>query len=140
MMLGAISPFTYIWIAILIVLIYFLLRSFYFWLQRKSLAKLGGPLSEKQFESTMRKAQLIDLREKSEFDHGHILGARNIPYSQFQYSYQGLRKDLPVYLYDSSVSLSTRAAIKLRKAGYQHIYWLKDGYLNWKGKTKKKSN
>lgn len=138
MILGAISPFTYVLIAILIVLIYMLLHSFYFWLQRKSLAKLGGPLDEKEFETTMRKAQLIDLREKSEFDRGHILGARNIPYSQFQYSYQGLRKDLPVYLYDSGVSLVTRAAIKLRKNGYQHIYWLKDGYLSWKGKTKKK--
>ena len=138
MILGTISPLTYISIIILVVLIYIFLRSFYFWIQRKRLSKFGGSLDQKQFEQTMRKAQLVDLREKSEFDRGHILGARNIPYSQFKYTYQCLRKDLPVYLYDSSVSLSTRAAIKLKKEGYKHIYWLKGGYLNWTGKTKKK--
>ncbi len=32
-------------------------------------------LTEEEFKETMRKAQVIDVREKDTFDAGHILGA-----------------------------------------------------------------
>jgi rhodanese-related sulfurtransferase len=87
----------------------------------------------------MRKAQVIDVREKAEFDAGHILGARNIPYTVLDNSISAIRKDQPVYLYDRSKALSVRAANKLRKKGYKNIYILKDGYDSWTGKTKQKN-
>lgn len=41
-------------------------------------------LTEEEFSKDLRKVQLIDIREKDKFNHGHILGARNIPMSTFQ--------------------------------------------------------
>lgn len=55
-------------------------------------------LTEEEFKKDMRKVQVIDVREKAEFDASHILGARNIPYSTFKTRYTEIRKDIPVYL------------------------------------------
>ncbi|MGM0123896.1 rhodanese family protein [Enterococcus sp. AZ194] len=96
-------------------------------------------LTEEEFREGMRKAQIIDVREKDMFDAGHVLGARNIPYSVLKQSYGSIRKDQPVYLYDQKKSMSIRAASKLRKQGYKEIYLLKGGYDGWTGKIKKKT-
>lgn len=95
-------------------------------------------LSEEAFKAGMRKAQVIDVREKDSFDAGHILGARNIPFSTFKLNYSAIRKDLPVYLYEQKKNLSIRCANRLRKNGYDQVYILKDGYEKWTGKIKKK--
>lgn len=65
-------------------------------------------LTEEEFKKEMRRVQLIDVREKSDFDAGHILGARNIPYSLFKTRMVEIRKDQPVYLYDHNKTLSSR--------------------------------
>lgn len=96
-------------------------------------------VSEEEFKAGMKKAQVIDVREKNDFDAGHILGARNIPYTVLTNSYNAFRKDQPIYLYDTRRSLSIRAANKLRKAGFSEIFILKEGYEGWNGKTKKKT-
>lgn len=93
-------------------------------------------LTEEEFKKEMRRVQLIDVREKSDFDAGHILGARNIPYSLFKTRMVEIRKDQPVYLYDYNKTLSSRAAVKLKKTGYTKLYRLKGGYRDWTGKTK----
>ena len=95
-------------------------------------------ISEDEFKAGMKKAQVIDVREKNEFDSGHILGARNIPFTVLTNSFSAFRKDQPIYLYDTRKSLSIRAANKLRKEGFTNVYILKEGYEGWSGKTKKK--
>ena len=107
---------------------------FYYYMGKKS----ATIITEEEFKEGMRRAQVIDVREKNEFDAGHILGARNIPYTTFAQSVGGIRKDLPIYLYDNTKTLSVRAANKLRKQGYTNIYILKTGYSDWSGKTKQK--
>ncbi|KRO18554.1 rhodanese-like domain-containing protein [Lacticaseibacillus saniviri] len=104
--------------------------------QKQQLKAIGGELEPEAFEENMRKAQIIDLREKNEFDLGHILGARSLPYTQLKERMVELRKDLPVYLYDGTGVLSVRAARRLQKNKFLHVYWLKKGYNNWSGKTK----
>ncbi len=94
-------------------------------------------IEEEEFKAGMKKGQLIDLREKDEFRAGHILGARNMAYTTFKEVMPSLRKDQPIYLYDQRRSLSVRAAYKLKKAGYDHIYILKGGFQDWTGKVKK---
>lgn len=93
-------------------------------------------LTEEEFKKEMRKVQLIDVREKKDFDAGHILGARNIPFSTFKTRSVEIRKDQPIYLYDHNKALSLRAALRLRKEGHTDIYHLKGGYRDWTGKTK----
>lgn len=72
-------------------------------------------LDEDAFREGMRKAQVIDLRQKDAFDKGHILGARSLPYIYLKQQYGELRPDLPVYLYDDGMQLSTQAVTFLAK-------------------------
>ncbi|WP_086312019.1 rhodanese family protein [Enterococcus sp. 7F3_DIV0205] len=96
-------------------------------------------ITEEEFKEGMRKAQIIDVREKDSFDAGHILGARNMPYTTIKTTMNSIRKDQPVYIYDQKKSLSIRTANQLRKNGYKDLYILKGGYEGWTGKTKKKN-
>lgn len=96
-------------------------------------------ITEEEFKEGMRKAQIIDVREKDSFDAGHILGARCMPYTTIKTTLNSIRKDQPVYIYDQKKSLSIRTANQLRKNGYKDLYILKGGYEGWTGKTKKKN-
>lgn len=95
-------------------------------------------LENEEFKQNMRKAQIVDVRGKDDFDAGHILGARNIPYMQMKQRANELRKDQPIYLYDDKKTLSYRSALLLKKNGFEDIYVLKGGYANWDGKIKRK--
>ncbi|EGQ2976048.1 rhodanese-like domain-containing protein [Staphylococcus pseudintermedius] len=95
-------------------------------------------LNQEEFQEGIRKAQVIDLREKADYDYGHIIGARNIPMTMFRQRYQGLRKDQPIYLVDANGIASYRAARTLKKKGYRNLYMLKGGYKKWTGKIKSK--
>ncbi|ELH8524977.1 rhodanese-like domain-containing protein [Staphylococcus pseudintermedius] len=95
-------------------------------------------LNQEEFQEGIRKAQVIDLREKADYDYGHIIGVRNIPMTMFRQRYQGLRKDQPIYLVDANGIASYRAARTLKKKGYTNLYMLKGGYKKWTGKIKSK--
>ena len=120
-----------------IVLIFWAANWFYKYVVTRRLRSVGGEINADEFEQNMRKAQIIDLRETNDFNGGHILGARSMPLTQFMDRMTGLRQDLPVYLYDTTGSMSIRAAQMLKKAGFTQVYWLKKGYADWSGKTKK---
>ncbi|MFI3134660.1 rhodanese-like domain-containing protein [Staphylococcus warneri] len=90
------------------------------------------------FNKGLSKAQLVYVREKVDYDYGHINGARNIPITMFKQRFQGLRKDQPIYLCDANGIASYRAARMLRKNGYTDLYMLKGGYKKWTGKIKSK--
>ena len=103
------------------------------------LKKAVTNLTQEEFIQGYRKAQLIDLREPKEFEAGHILGARNIPMTQFNNRYKEIRPDLPVYLYCQNSGRSARAALKLKKKGYNQTYQLQGGFKTWTGKVKSKN-
>ncbi|MBG9982749.1 rhodanese-like domain-containing protein [Aerococcaceae bacterium DSM 111020] len=86
----------------------------------------------------IRKVQVIDVREEPEFRAKHILGARNIPYSQFGQRFQEIRRDKPVYLYGDGNYTLSRAAHVLKKNHYnkENINILKGGMEEWPGKVK----
>lgn len=107
------------------------------WLWLRWQAKrLGGKLTQKQFEEGKRKAQIIDLRTKDAFKNKHILGARSLPFSMIKYQYSEIRSDLPVYLYSDSLMINIRVAKFLNKKGYHKVYWLEDAFSKWEGQTK----
>lgn len=121
---------------LLAILAGFGLHELYLYVMTKRSAKV---ITGEEFREGMRKAQVIDVRERDVFDAGHILGARNIPYSLLKTSLGSIRKDQPVYIYDQKKALSIRTANRLRKNGYTDIYILKGGFDGWTGKTKKKN-
>lgn len=98
--------------------------------------RLGGEMTNEQFKAGMRKAQIVDLREKEPFKRKHIDGARNLPFTMLKYQFGELRPDLPVYLYSDSLSVTLRAARFLKKKGFTSIHWLKNGFEQWDGRTK----
>ena len=122
---------------LLVIVLAMVFNELYLKIMVKRSAKM---LTEEEFKETMRKAQVIDVREKDTFDAGHILGARSMPYSMLKTTIGSLRKDQPVYLYDQKKALSIRAANLLRKNGYTDIYILKGGYDGWTGKVKKRNS
>lgn len=121
---------------LLLILASFLIRELYLKFMGKRSAKM---LTQEEFSEGMRKAQVIDVREKDAFNSGHILGARNFSYySMLKQAYQSLRKDQPIYIYDQKTATSVKAANFLRKKGYTDLYILKGGFEDWSGKIKKK--
>ncbi|WP_252502962.1 rhodanese-like domain-containing protein [Sporosarcina sp. Marseille-Q4943] len=116
---------------ILAIILYFVIMMF-------RVKKAVTNLTQEQFIEGYRKAQLIDVREPKEFEAGHILGARNIPYSQFRQRFKEIRPDKPVYLYDQNGGKSSRAAMFLKKRDYTQLYQLQGGFRTWTGKVKSK--
>lgn len=133
-MVGAINVLYVLDIILIIILAWILGVQLYTWLLGKKVAKI---VEKDEFKAGMKKAQLIDLREPDSFKASHILGARNMPFSQFKLYQGSLRKDMPVYLYDQGKSISIRAATKLHKAGFKEIVILNGGFAKWDGKIKK---
>ena len=111
----------------------FVINEFYLYIIGKISAQT---IDAEEFQKGMRKAQVIDVREKDAFVGGHILGARNVPYTGFKQFHNSIRKDMPVYLYDHKRTLAVRSANVLRKNGYTDVYILKGGYNKWTGKIK----
>ena len=130
----AISTMGAINILLILILAWIIGVQLYNWLVGRKVSKV---VDNEEFKAGLRQGQLIDLRESADFDAGHILGARNMPYSQFSLYETALRKDKPVYLYDQNRTLCVRIAKRLYKLGFKEIYVLKGGYAKWDGKTKK---
>ena len=124
--------YLYVSVGILLALIIYMVFT------TRRLRKSVTNLTQEQFIEGYRKAQLIDVRESKDFDAGHILGARNIPYSQFRQRFKEIRPDKPVYLYDQNSGKSARAALFLKKKDYAHLYHLQGGFRQWTGKIKSK--
>lgn len=102
---------------------------------RKRSANMADPY---ELTPIIRRVQVVDVREEPEFKAHHILGARNIPFSQFSLRSHEIRRDKPVYLYGDGKFTVSRAANTLRKNGYnkENIFILKGGMEDWPGKTK----
>ncbi|MDY0780995.1 rhodanese-like domain-containing protein [Tenacibaculum sp. IB213877] len=81
------------------------------------------------------KVQLVDVRSKGEYKTGHIKGAVNIDFYQpqnFRASFEKLDKNKPVYIYCRSGNRSRSASRIISKMGFEQIYDLQGGILNWK--------
>ena len=78
-------------------------------------------------------ALVVDLSSSSEFEKGHIPGSRNIAPSQFDPEHKQLAaaKALPVVAVCRSGQASAAAAARLKKAGFEQVYWLDGGIAAW---------
>ena len=78
--------------------------------------------------------QLVDIRTPEEFDSGHIENAININYfsEQFKDSISLLQTKIPVYIYCRSGMRSSKSVKVFKAVGFDSIYQLNGGLLNWK--------
>jgi rhodanese-related sulfurtransferase len=79
-------------------------------------------------------AILLDVREKDEFEAGHIPGAVNVPLSKIS-EFEANAK-APLYIYCGRGSRARRAAAYLKKKGYKDAAAI-GGIASWKGETVK---
>lgn len=82
---------------------------------------------------TNKKVQLIDVRTPEEYQKGHIENAVNIDFlaDGFDQEFDDFNKDEPLYIYCRSGNRSAKAAKILSEMGFETIYDLKGGYLNY---------
>lgn len=75
---------------------------------------------------------LLDVRESSEFQSGHIKGAKNISLSVVEKKIDTIAKDknTTLYVYCQSGARSARACQLLTAKGYTNIYNL-GGIMGW---------
>lgn len=78
-------------------------------------------------------ALVIDLSASSDFEKGHIAGSRAVALSQFDPENKLLAKarELPVVVVCRNGQASGDAAKRLKKAGFEKVYWLDGGVQAW---------
>jgi rhodanese-related sulfurtransferase len=101
--------------------------------RRMSGVKDVGNLVATQLVNTQN-ALLLDVRETSEYDGGHLPNALHIPLSQLGSRGQELARHTarPVVAYCASGNRSRMAAGRLAKLGFKEIYNLAGGFRAWK--------
>ncbi len=79
-------------------------------------------------------AQVIDIRDKTAFGKGHILGSQNLPLSELpeRIGKLNLSHDRPVVVCCDVGTSSAGAVALLSKAGFTKIYRLKGGIMDWR--------
>ena len=96
------------------------------------------PVSVKKIAEGKGDGVIIDLRKKNDFDKGHIPGAINLPFDQYdgfegnQVEFPGLSKDKInyVYCYVLLCDLSKKAAKKFASLGYP-VKDIQGGFKAW---------
>lgn len=87
-----------------------------------------------------QKAYFFDAREKRHYQKEHIKGAYPVYFdvSKAEYIVIQLPKDkeekLLFYCYGETCANSYEAALAVRKLGYKNVYWLLNGFSEWKEK------
>lgn len=78
-------------------------------------------------------ALVVDLSASTEFEKGHIPGSRSVQPSQFDPESKLLAnaKALPVVAVCRTGQASADAAKRLKKAGFEQVYWLDGGIQAW---------
>ncbi len=79
-------------------------------------------------------ALVIDVRKPEEFQAGHIVNARNVPFERVQKDGDavGKQKSKILLAVCADGSSSGRAAGHLRKSGYENTFSLKGGLAGWR--------
>lgn len=76
---------------------------------------------------------VLDVREANEYGDGHINGAKHIPMSTLKNRLSELEKfkSRQVLTYCRSGSRSNHACKVLKKQGFENVYNLSGGVMNW---------
>ncbi|MBU5266441.1 FAD-dependent oxidoreductase [Virgibacillus proomii] len=74
-------------------------------------------------------AFIIDVREKHEYEKGHLKNAVNIPLSELRDRLGEIPQDKPVYVHCRSSQRSYNAVMALQQLGYTNIYNISGSFL-----------
>ncbi len=92
-------------------------------------------INSKQFKEliSQKKVSLIDVRTENEYKNEHISHAAQLNYYSFSFKRNLLLlpKDQAIYLYCNTGYRSEKAAEILAENGYEKVYNLKQGIMEW---------
>nr|WP_302597659.1 FAD-dependent oxidoreductase [uncultured Cellulosilyticum sp.] len=74
-------------------------------------------------------AYIVDVREKGEYERGHIKGAHLVPLSKLRESLSEIPKDQPVYIHCRTGQRSYNAVLALQNLGYDQVINITGGFL-----------
>jgi rhodanese-related sulfurtransferase len=80
---------------------------------------------------------VVDVRDKTEFEQGHIVDAINIPHASLDTRLDELKKyqDKPIIVACKMGQHSGTAGTLLRKAGFENVSRLRGGITEWRGQS-----
>lgn len=90
-------------------------------------------LTPEEFKNKSLNQVVIDIRTPQEFSQGHIEDAININYydRNFLEKIAKYDKSKSIFLYCRSGNRSSSASSKLSELGFEQVYDLKGGIINW---------
>ncbi len=80
-------------------------------------------------ELVEKSAFIVDVREKHEYEAGHLINAINIPLSELRQRMSEIPTDVPVYLHCRSSQRSYNALMALKNSGYDNVMNISGSYL-----------
>ncbi|AIY81640.1 pyridine nucleotide-disulfide oxidoreductase family protein [Clostridium botulinum 202F] len=84
---------------------------------------------DKVRELVENNAVIIDVRERREYENGHIKNSKNIPLSELRERVNEIPKDSPVYLHCRTGQRSYNATLALQNLGYTNVYNITGSFL-----------
>ncbi|KFX56587.1 pyridine nucleotide-disulfide oxidoreductase [Clostridium botulinum] len=84
---------------------------------------------DKVRELVENNAVIIDVRERREYENGHIKNSKNIPLSELRERVNEIPKDAPVYLHCRTGQRSYNATLALQNLGYTNVYNITGSFL-----------
>jgi rhodanese-related sulfurtransferase len=116
-----------IWLVLVLALVYKL---------QSSAGKAVGP-QQAVMLINRSDAVVVDVRDKKEFDSGHIVDSLNIPLSKFDQRMSELdkHKEKPIVVVCKMGQHSTEACKKLQNAGFAQVVKLGGGLTEWKAQS-----
>ena len=109
------------------------------WLENR---RAGKSISSHALTSMVNRdaAVVIDLRDKADFDNGHIVDAVNLPFSKWQLQHNAGGKtdlqqygDKPLVLVCKMGQQSSYVAKRIQTEGAPVVYRLAGGLMEWQG-------
>lgn len=82
-------------------------------------------------------AIFYDARDKIDFKHKKIKGAKHVVFDSSKATYIVLdlpkdkKKEIVFYCYGDSCAKSYEASLGVKKLGYENVYWFQSGFLKW---------
>ena len=82
-------------------------------------------------------AVVLDIRDKADFDAGHIVDSLNIPYASLESRIDELKKyeGKPIVVACKMGQHAGAAGTQLKKAGFENVCRLRGGIAEWRGQN-----
>lgn len=114
-------------LSFIIVLILFIINEI--WAQKTGAQKLSA--TQVVQKMNQNNAVIIDIRSKTEFKAGHILGAKNMLIDDVCNKLNVTDKERPIIVVCSKGENTSKLALQLKEKGYNSFY-LKGGMSAWR--------